>query len=530
MKHIVDYFDSRYKPRQVQIDFLNWVEENWENYEVFCGLLPVAAGKSLAALAIEEWAMNEKDMKSSLITPTKQLQAQYQEVHPLLPMLQGKACFTCRSGAVNCKYTKDFKGEFCEGCSYIANVMRCKASPITLCNQHSYLAHMMQRPLIVVDECHNLLDFLTSLLTIKFYKEKDKYPDVDVKNKTATIATLLDWIGVKVQEYEADLERVKNAMKMSLGKPSKLSKELDDLEDKIERCNKVMARLRSSPDDLLIAEKEDDVFKERKQKSIVIAPVKLESAAKAYLWPCGIQKIVLVSATFNQIDAAQLGLSGDRVGYFRCKSNIPPQRRPFVYSPLHDMGYKSQDKNMEAMAKDIQLICDAHPHEKGIVHMTYGMAIKIQKYLKDPRFLFHSQMDKDIQYRQFRSGGGNEILIASGMDEGIDLAGPEFGFQIIAKVQYLSLGDPLIVAKKNEIPDFYVWEAIRSISQCYGRICRGPEDKGVTYFLDSCLNMLYNRKDLWPEWIQDARYKIEPSEFRKLMEKQRDKNEHTQST
>jgi Rad3-related DNA helicase len=184
------------------------------------------------------------------------------------------------------------------------------------------------------------------------------------------------------------------------------------------------------------------------------------------------------------------------------------------------MGYKSQDKNIEAMAKDIQLICDAHPNVKGVVHCTYGMAIKLQKYLRGGRFMFHSQMDKDIQYRAFRASDSNEVMIISGMDEGIDLAGETFGFQIIAKVQYLSLGDPLIVAKKNEIADFYVWEAIRSISQAYGRITRGPEDNGVTYFLDSCLNMLWNRTDLWPSWILDARYKIAPDDFRKLMAKQ----------
>jgi Rad3-related DNA helicase len=269
---------------------------------------------------------------------------------------------------------------------------------------------------------------------------------------------------------------------------------------------------------MLIAEKEDDELNHKKTKSLVIAPIKLASAAKAYIWPNGVQKLLLMSATFNHIDAAQLGLSEERIGYFKCPSIIPPQRRPFVYSPLWDMSYKNQDKSMPGMAQDIQLICDAHPNEKGVVHCTYNIAVKLQKYLKDSRFIFHTQIDKDIQYRAFRANKHNAVLIASGMDEGIDLA-DDFGrFQIIAKVQYLGLGDPLVVAKKNEIYDWYVWEAIRSISQAYGRICRNPDDEGITYFLDSCLNRLWNRIDLWPEWIKDARYKIAPDDFRKLMQ------------
>jgi len=152
-----------------------------------------------------------------------------------------------------------------------------------------------------------------------------------------------------------------------------------------------------------------------------------------------------------------------------------------------------------------------------VIHTTYGIAIEMQKYLKDSRIMWHTQLDKEAQYHAFRQNKKNAVLVCSGMSEGIDLAGDFGRFQIISKIQFPSLSEPLIVAKKNEIPDFYTWETIRLVSQQYGRICRDPQDTGITYVLDSDFNILWNRKDLFPEWILDARYKIAPDDFRKLM-------------
>ena len=91
------------------------------------------------------------------------------------------------------------------------------------------------------------------------------------------------------------------------------------------------------------------------------------------------------------------------------------------------------------------------------------------------------------------------------MYEGIDLPYDAGRWQILAKVPYPSLADPAIKYMASIDEEYYAWETIKTVLQACGRICRTPEDYGVTYIFDKSFERLYNQNnELWPLWFQNS--------------------------
>ncbi|RLI82567.1 hypothetical protein DRP04_03665, partial [Archaeoglobales archaeon] len=58
---------------------------------------------------------------------------------------------------------------------------------------------------------------------------------------------------------------------------------------------------------------------------------------------------------------------------------------------------------------------------------------------------------------------------------------------------------------KDKFDDWYNEEAIRQLVQVCGRICRGPDDFGITVILDQKFGDLYKRyPDKFPHWFKEA--------------------------
>ena len=94
------------------------------------------------------------------------------------------------------------------------------------------------------------------------------------------------------------------------------------------------------------------------------------------------------------------------------------------------------------------------------------------------------------------------MLVASGMYEGLDLVDDTARWQVVSKIPWPSLADPAMKWRANEDPDFYNWETLRQVIQACGRVCRGPDDYGVTYILDSTWNRLEREAaHLFPDWF-----------------------------
>lgn len=146
-----------------------------------------------------------------------------------------------------------------------------------------------------------------------------------------------------------------------------------------------------------------------------------------------------------------------------------------------------------------------HNREKGLVHATYKQADIMRKHLKSNRFIFHTPENKKEKYKEFLESSPSlgKILVASGMYEGLDLPEDLGRWQVIAKIPWPSLGDPSVAYKAKEDEEWYEWQTLKDVIQACGRICRTPQDWGVSYILDGSFARL-EKSVLVPKWFREA--------------------------
>lgn len=224
-------------------------------------------------------------------------------------------------------------------------------------------------------------------------------------------------------------------------------------------------------------------------------------------------KLLIMSATLGdpQLLVQKLGLEQRQVAYVEVPSTFPKQNRPTFYWPVVKLSAKSDDGDYAALASAIAYIA-SQPHlamRKGIVHTpSYKLVQRLQVEATASgmvypwqRFAFHT----DARFRDeiigvFRRAQFPMVLVTPSLSTGFDFP-YEIGFQIIAKVPFADLSDPVVRAQREytlpDDPNFgkkcYDDDAMNQIVQAAGRAVRAPDDEGVSYILDENFWGLYKR-------------------------------------
>jgi Rad3-related DNA helicase len=74
------------------------------------------------------------------------------------------------------------------------------------------------------------------------------------------------------------------------------------------------------------------------------------------------------------------------------------------------------------------------------------------------------------------------------MTEGVDLFDDNSRLQIIVKMPYAYLGDPVIKRRMEIYEGYYNMLTALTLTQAYGRSVRSQEDHCHTYILDMCFS------------------------------------------
>ena len=91
------------------------------------------------------------------------------------------------------------------------------------------------------------------------------------------------------------------------------------------------------------------------------------------------------------------------------------------------------------------------------------------------------------------------------MTEGVDLKGDLSKFQVICKIPYPYLGDPIIKKRMHKNKGWYALQTAKTIVQSCGRSVRSSSDQAVTYILDSDWNRFYGKnRSIFPEDFKNA--------------------------
>jgi len=277
------------------------------------------------------------------------------------------------------------------------------------------------------------------------------------------------------------------------------------IQAKIEKYKRIYEGIATAKNSFFFKQ-EVKTFRGRKQHCLTITPITMRFIPHGMWGGSKKVRVLLMSGTINDIDIEYLGLNRHSNVLLKTVSPIPPEQRPVLINPVAKMGMYHQATSIPKIAKEILNISDIENSTKGMIHLPYALQAKFKPYFKDnPRFMFHTQATKEKQFKKYRESEEPVVLFASGMAEGIDLAGPDYGWQIIAKVLYLNLGDSFVKYQMQISQRWYSWGAVKAIVQQTGRICRGKSDEGKTYILDSDFLSLYNKnKDLFPEYFKSA--------------------------
>ena len=458
--------------RPNQIETLLKIEKNWNGYDVFVVQAPTGSGKSLIGGIAALW-YTDQDKTAAIITPSIQQQEQLKATFPDFPSLKGKARYQCRQVPdMNCKRVYDLNGQtgYCVGCPYSTARRRAMSESISICNYYSFYSLKRNPDLLVVDEGHNLVDMVSDINTVIFSERRDGAP-----TGLGPRGDFLLWLE-ESHLYWASLDRTIMSRVQVINADR--------------RQSKIMKIL----DRHYLYHLKREVNEDGTEK-IVAMP---RTAAGMSAVPWGVranQKIIIMSATFNEHDAYRLGLKGKRISYIETDSPIAVDRRPVVYRPVADFTFRNKYTAFPLIAREIETIAGSYIDVKGIIHVPYADQKMFKQFFKkDKRFMFHNKNNKDKVYARFRQSKKPVVLFASGMAEGIDLPYDAARFQIIPKCLWAYLGDSKMKEIALQNPDLYVWLTMRTTLQQAGRICRAPDDWGVTFILDMTFSRLLYAK------------------------------------
>lgn len=271
--------------------------------------------------------------------------------------------------------------------------------------------------------------------------------------------------------------------------------------------DKLYKRVSKSPDEWTM-DWDIEEFRGKPRRRLRIYPLTARNN-KPIFWPSyWVKKHILMSATISEEDLWDIGLDHKRVLFIEAESPIPEERRPILYEPAGNMSAATQDRDMRKLAIKLEELATRHCGVKGLVHVSYEMSARLQRELRlmpsFKRFVFHDKWDKGAKLRGWLMSPPQDglILVGAGMAEGLDLKGDKCYWQAITKIMYPNKADLAVAAKMQHRPNYYIWAAAKELMQACGRVCRTPDDFGVTYILTEEWPKFYNahRGSLFSFW------------------------------
>ena len=490
---ILEYVPAGFTLWHNQVKTLLEVEAAWNAHQIIIIQSPVGSGKSLMAMTISNWRSSLGEDTANVLHRVA-LQDQYEDTFPDVPVLRGKGRYTCHQGGT-CHDEYSAVGEYCSGCPYQSSLNAVTESDVALFNYQSYIYNRLFKHNLILDEGHVTAGIVGDMFSLTLWQAKHKYP----KNMN-THGQVAVWLEQELKRINRDLdELVKFAEE---NKDEEYKDEIASLKASRSTYSRVLGGLQKAPIDFFI-EKIEGEYHNKKTAGLRVRPVTLAELPPA-LWPSKTKKIVIMSATFVDQDLSLLGLKDRSIKFLESDSPIPVGNRRIIVDNPYNMGYKYQENNIPKMVKHLNKIFERHPDKKGMVHIPYSWRETLKDLMPSSRIMWHDSQNKEEVLKDFKASKDPVIMMASGFQEGVDLRGEEFGFQVITKIMWPSKQDQLNEMLYREDVGRMVWETCRSVIQMAGRICRGPDDHGITYIADGAFgNARKKRRGLYQ---QGAKY------------------------
>lgn len=468
------------KPRDVQIEALKWLNDNWRKAVVFGIRADTGSGKSAIGRAIME------PFGGHYITPSNMLLDQVSCTYPGLPAVKGYQNFTCyKYPDLDCSAAKMLCGKPCYNCPSAMARKRAIDEPMAIFNPVSYHALKHNRDfkepkVLVVDEAHALARTALLFADVKFICKDFLMPRLKSPIEIKT------WADTRLVE----LRRAGEAL-FQKGK----YREADKVSDKIRKLTRITDLFNNGQN--YVWEYRAEEWRGRKELMFYMRPIEPPPELMDRLLQA--DKIILMSATLFKSDVEKLA-AGRRFMYLDLASPIPKERRQVIYKPMESANSRTDPATVAAWIQEQLSLYKGN----AIIHVTYGWAAKLRPFNFYTVANFKPE-DKPKAIEKFRAEGG--VFLAAGCAEGLDLPYDQCRVNLIPIMYKENIGDEVVKKRllKPEGRRDYDIETIRTVIQQTGRSTRSEDDQSTTVIGDSAFFVLMQRyKDVVPKSYREA--------------------------
>lgn len=470
---------------------------------------PTASGKSLDLYVLGLVLSNELKMDKVIYsTPLVSLVNQLEKTKEFskMPVLKGKRNYPCGKiedvmadecpfknwyAAIKaCKNGDESKpGKPCCFCAYQMDRQRFNASPFGATTFARY---------IVDPSCHNacaalLIDESASLEQALVNYSTMKLPeDTDIKNLRAYVVEYAQELSSEVAALEEDIkghqddldlmeksaktgtdqENIRQQMKYI----SKLIKEKNRLEREERKCQKVIYHIDHNHKYMVDSEMQFRLLEGKSEFSRLIEKLDL---------------VILASGTPTS------ALYTEDYSTVKIQHPIPLTQRLIYYCPMGSMNFRDREITAPKIANAIEKL-HAKYRKKTIVHCAaYGIAKMLYNNLsteaKQISILQENPNEREL-YKEMFMNSDESIFLSIKFSEGLDLKGPDYKMNILAKIPFENIKDEY-VAQRNQNDNYLRYNTFAAVDvmQAAGRCTRTPEDFSETWILDESWKGLLNR-------------------------------------
>lgn len=455
-------------------------------------------GKSAVAVCITRCVSSAGLGTATVLTSQRILQEQYERSYPACSSVWSSSHYpcgherglTCGQGkrlAVYMQSGAPMRG--CDGCPYAAAREKFSASSAGVANYAYHLAcsayapdSLPDRSLFVYDEAHNIERELSAFSGVRStLKEQNKLACKTLVG-CPSVSKARAWLQ---SELKPALEREIEKLRASAAAAVRHGRSLRSIAPRLDAADRTVCAvnriLEKDPSNLVV---------HGDAESLQITPLDVSDIGREMLF--GDERITLsMSATI--VDPVEWSRSSGAEcssrDFVHAPCPFPVANRRIVYSPVGKMSSRDIDATIPLLVDAVSRVLEKHPNEKGIVHAgSFKVARAIFEGCKSDRLLMHKQGGEERSHTLERHALSEKptVLLTPSMIEGIDLIDDLSRFQVIAKVPFANLGDPLVLARKRACDRWYKLEAARCLMQAHGRSVRSADDWAVTYVFDSC--------------------------------------------
>jgi Rad3-related DNA helicase len=461
---------------------------------------PVGSGKSPMAVALASWAGG-----ALITTPLNSLVDQYEMDFGRqkgVAVIKGRDNYDCEktgrtAATAPCLYNSQAR-KAC-ACPYSKARGRAEDAPIVVTNMALAMTAgwLAIKPLVIVDEAHNLETAVASQSAVELRSE-----EIAIPAPKATFQDYVSWLEKTQADARRQAEAVDEELEV-LAEGGDFSWVPPDKVRERERWRSLALKIT----EMLLDYKQHGepwIVQEspgwRGTRRLVFRPVTGTRFVRTKLLSRGSLAVLL---TATPPTGSEVGLQ-DQDKRITLPMRWPKERRPVVLDFRGSMSFQDRERSLPRIAQGIQ----EHVQGKTLVHAhAYSIAQALSRELSalGVRHILQDPEEREGSLKAWLKGS-EEVFLSVRMNEGLDLRDEMCRTQVLAKVPWPDIKDPWVKARNELQGESWMHrEVARSIAQAYGRAIRSEKDWANFVVLDQGFESFYRyNKDLFPAWFREA--------------------------